>query len=133
MKGVGYRAIGSVLGLSRDVVRNYCKSRGLDGYGAATKLNIREQMQSGDACAFCGKKNTQPATGRRKRFCSDTCRREWWKAHPEAMNKKESAVYRMTCKHCGKEFESYGNQSRKYCCHDCYIKDRFWREEENGV
>ena len=31
MKGVGYKAIASVLGLSRDSVRNYCKSHGLDG------------------------------------------------------------------------------------------------------
>lgn len=31
--GVGYRAIATALGPSRDLVRNYCKSKGLDGYG----------------------------------------------------------------------------------------------------
>ncbi len=28
MKGIGYKAIASTLGLSRDVVRNHCKSLG---------------------------------------------------------------------------------------------------------
>ena len=32
LQGTGYRAIASVVGLSRDIVRNYCKSHGLDGY-----------------------------------------------------------------------------------------------------
>lgn len=26
LKGVGYKSIGTVVGLSRDIVRNYCKS-----------------------------------------------------------------------------------------------------------
>ena len=30
--GAGYKAIASVTGLSRDIVRNYCKSHGLDGF-----------------------------------------------------------------------------------------------------
>lgn len=50
--------------------------------------------------------------------------------HPEALKKNEKAMYRLVCVHCGQEFVSYGNRNRKYCCHDCYIKDRFWKEEE---
>ena len=30
----------------------------------------------------------------------------------------------LTCQHCGKEFESYGNKNRKYCCRTCYIASR---------
>ena len=29
LKGAGYKSIGTVVGLSRDIVRNYCKSHGL--------------------------------------------------------------------------------------------------------
>ena len=29
MRGAGYKAIASATGLSRDIVRNYCKSHGL--------------------------------------------------------------------------------------------------------
>lgn len=133
MKGAGYKAIASVLGLSRDIVRNYCKSRGMDGYGPVTKKNIEEQMVNGQACVYCGKSINQPTTGRPKKFCCDTCRRAWWKAHPESMNKKATAIYHLTCARCGKKFDSYGNRDRKYCSHNCYIKDRFWRDEENGI
>ncbi len=35
--GIGYRSIAMALDLSRDIVRNYCKSQGLDGYGAEIK------------------------------------------------------------------------------------------------
>ena len=37
LQGTGYRAIASVVGLSRDIVRNYCKSHGLDGYASLCK------------------------------------------------------------------------------------------------
>ena len=29
------------------------------------------------------------------------------------------------CENCGKEFHLYGDSRRKYCSHECYIKDRF--------
>jgi endogenous inhibitor of DNA gyrase (YacG/DUF329 family) len=130
MKGVGYRAIASVLGLSRDVVRNYCKSHGLNGYASDLTVNMKELIKQNKACLMCGKKLNQPATGRRRKFCSDECRRKWWLKHPEAIQKKESAYYEKTCIYCGKEFKTYGNKNRKYCSHDCYIHDRFWRKEE---
>ena len=31
--GIGYRSIATAMDLSRDSVRNFCKSRGLDGFG----------------------------------------------------------------------------------------------------
>lgn len=130
MRGVGYRAIASVVGLSRDIVRNFCKSHGLDGYASALTLNMKEQMASGAACMCCGREIIQPATGRKRKFCSDKCRREWWSAHPEAIHRKETAYYEMTCVYCGKPFQSYGNKNRRYCSHECYVRDRFWREEE---
>ena len=43
-QGVGYRSIGTIVGLSRDTVRNYCKSKGLDGYASDITVNIQEQM-----------------------------------------------------------------------------------------
>ena len=32
---------------------------------------------------------------------------------------------RVYCKNCGVMFTVYGNKHRKYCCHECYINDRF--------
>jgi len=130
MRGVGYRAIASVIGVSRDAVRNYCKANRLDGYVAELTVNMKEQMQQGKSCLSCGKTMKQPVTGRKRKFCSETCRREWWTAHQDAIQKKAAAFYEKTCIYCGERFTSYGNKDRKYCKHDCYIRDRFWRVEE---
>lgn len=130
MQGIGYKAIASNMGLSRDVVRNYCKSHGLDGYAAEVVVNLKEQMQQGDVCGCCGAAILQPAIGRKRRFCSEKCRREWWAAHPEKSRKKEVAFYEKTCVYCGQHFTVYGNKNRRYCSHECYVHDRFWREEE---
>ena len=29
------------------------------------------------------------------------------------------------CRECGKPFTAYGNSRRKYCSHECYIRNRF--------
>ena len=129
-QGVGYRSIGTIVGLSRDIVRNYCKSRGLDGYANDLTVNMQERMSQGKACWCCGREIRQPHTGRRRKFCTEKCRRDWWAAHPEAGKHSETASYHLTCAYCGKAFISYGNKTRKYCSHHCYIRDRFWREED---
>lgn len=130
--GIGYRSIAMAVGLSRDIVRNFCKSRGLSGYGKALKRNIEEKTMLGINCLSCGKAIIQPKTGRRRKFCSEGCRREWWKLHSDELNKKEGAYYKTVCAGCGKEFLSYGNSHRKYCTHDCYIKARFWEVEDES-
>lgn len=38
----------------------------------------------------------------------------------------ENAIYTYVCAVCGKQFEAYGNNHRKYCSHKCYINDRFY-------
>lgn len=130
MKGVGYRSIAAVTGLSRDIVRNYCKTHDLDGFGVELTANMKEQIQRGTVCLCCGKPVKQPATGRKRKFCSDKCRRQWWGKHKDALQKKESSIYQLTCAYCGKVYPSYGNKTRKYCCHECYVRDRFLREED---
>lgn len=44
MQGKGYKAAASAVGLSRDVVRNYCRANGMEGYGEAVKLNLQREM-----------------------------------------------------------------------------------------
>ena len=129
IKGFGYKAIASVLGLSRDVVRNYCKSHSLEGFASEVAVNIEEQIQQGTACLCCGKAIQQPAMGRKRKFCSDKCRRQWWLAHPEAVRKKETALYEKTCVYCGKSFIVYGNRNRRYCRHECYVSKDYEKGE----
>ena len=116
-KGMGYRAIALETGIKRDLVRYYCKSRGLGG-------EIKETLKDkGVLCPQCGKAIEQPeGRGRRKRFCSEACRREFWHAHPEDGNRKEP--YHFTCECCGKNFTAF--VPRKYCSRECYVHKRFW-------
>ena len=128
LKGMGYRAIADALGLSRDIVRNHCKAKGMGGYVAATVRNMQERAEHSGICICCGKEIEQQGNGRPRKFCSEKCRRQWWKTHPEEGNQK--AMYTQVCARCGKEFTAYGNNHRKYCSQDCYIKARFWRDED---
>lgn len=130
LKGMGYKAISTLLGLSRDSVRGFCKRNGLYGDSCVVALNVEEKAKRNLLCICCEKPIKQKDKGRTRRFCSDKCRRQWWNENQDKRNKKETAIYKYTCPHCGKEFEVYGNKKRKYCGHDCYIKDRFWREED---
>ena len=123
-RGVGYRSIAAELGISRDTVRNYCTSHELDGI--ATDQTYPDQ----NICPYCSGEIIQPRRGRRRRFCSDTCCRKWWAAHPDAIRQSPEAQHHLTCAYCGRGFTSYGNASRRYCSHNCYIRDRFWRAEE---
>ena len=124
LRGIGYRTIAAELGISRDTVRNFCTSHDLSGVAAA------QPLPAGNVCPCCGGEIIQPRRGRRRRFCSDTCCRKWWATHPDAIRQGPEAQYHLKCVYCGKEFIVYGNANRRYCCHNCYIRDRFWRAEE---
>jgi len=130
LKGVGYKAIAAVLGKSRDTVRIFCKHNGLDGDAKVVSLNVKEQMKNHVLCSSCGKLLKQKGRGRVRKFCSDECRRKWWNENPQARKKRETATYNYTCPQCGGSFSCYGNKKRKFCSHDCYIKFRFWSEED---
>jgi endogenous inhibitor of DNA gyrase (YacG/DUF329 family) len=73
-------------------------------------------------CPQCGTAVKRSLGHPNKKFCSDHCRMAWWNTHPEKVNKK--AYYTLACRQCGKEFESYGNKNRKYCCRQCYAEAR---------
>lgn len=45
MQGKGYKAIASAVGLSRDIVRNYCKANGMEGFGADVALNSQRRKE----------------------------------------------------------------------------------------
>ncbi|WP_411679868.1 RNA polymerase subunit sigma-70 [Clostridium thailandense] len=130
LKGMGYKGIANLLGLTRDSVRGFCKRNGLDGASCVVALNVEEKIKRNVLCACCEKPLKQKGQGRSRRFCSDKCRRKWWNENQDKRNKKETAIYKYICPHCGKEFSVYGNKKRKYCSHDCYIKDRFWRIDD---
>ena len=130
LQGAGYKAIAAVIGISRDTVRGFCKKHGLEGGPKAVPIHVVEQGKSNLICPCCSQDFKKNLKGRSRRFCSEDCRRKWWNEHPEIQRKSEAAIYSFTCRHCGKPFRAYGDKKRKYCCHACYIKARFWSEDE---
>lgn len=130
LKGMGYKGIANLLGLTRDSVRGFCKRNGLEGDSCVVALNLEEKIKRNILCLCCEKPIKQNNQGRTRRFCSNKCRYKWWNENQDKRNKKETAIYKYTCPYCEKEFDVYGNKKRKYCSHNCYIKDRFWREED---
>ena len=108
-EGYGYKKIANELGLSVSSVQSFLKRNPMD-------------IDLLGTCKRCGMTIQSIKGKKRKQFCSDRCRWDWWNTHIKEVNKK--AFYTLTCKHCGKEFTAYGNQKRVYCCHDCYVKDK---------
>ena len=112
--GMGYTGVSRATGIPKDTVKSFCQRNNLGG---------RTKEAAGMACPQCRKELDRNAKTRKPRFCCESCRRAWWRAHPEMGLKK--AVYKFTCAHCGKPFSAYGNSKRKYCSHACYIAARF--------
>lgn len=112
LEGLGYGTIAGRMGLSENTVKSFCRRNGLSGAGA---------KDTGTFCRYCGQSLVPGRQGRK--FCSEACRRAWWKVHPDLVDR--IAFYSFTCSCCGKSFQSYGNRARKFCSHACYISARF--------
>ncbi len=119
-RGYGYTQIAKLMRISVECIKAYCKRHGLGGIAAYV------EPDDGSRCEQCGVVVFQTPGRKHKRFCSDKCRMLWWNSHPEQVKRK--ANYSFICARCRQAFISYGNKSRKYCCHECYIEDRFGGE-----
>lgn len=108
LEGHSPSEIATKLGLSASTVRSH--------------IHRHRHISGTKACKYCGQPLVQPKGRWEKKFCSDRCRMAWWNSHKEEVNKQ--AYYKLTCQQCGKEFDSYGNANRKYCCRTCYIASR---------
>lgn len=102
-EGLGYGAIATRLGISENTVKSFCRRNNLTGVASKEPVVV---------CRNCGRPLPQYPKRKQRKFCSEACRRAWWKLHPELIHK--AAFYPATCAHCGQEFQSYGNRKRKY-------------------
>lgn len=131
-QGLSNQAVASLLGLKKDTLHEFCKKYHLIGPSEVIRLNIIELEQQNIICPHCCGPIRQKKRGRRKRFCSEKCRRAWWKENEEARSKKPKALYSNHCLACGKYFIVYGNHRQKYCSRACYLNHRY-RREKDGV
>lgn len=129
MQGNGYKAIAKELLLSVDSIKKYCKCHHLNGPAEVVQMNAKMIQEENPLCLQCRTPIRQKG-GRPKKFCSNACRYAWWYENKENSNKQETAIYHFICQNCGKKFSSYGNKKRKFCSHDCYIKYRFFGDDD---
>ena len=115
-KGMSYLQIASDLGVSENTIKSYCRRNNL-----GTVKGSRNEICTD--CKRCSKPLAQGRKGHPSKFCSEECRRKWWKDNAGQLIK--NAWYTITCTGCDKVFESYGNSNRKYCSHGCFINYRF--------
>ena len=117
--GLSYVQISKKMDLSINSIKSYCQRHGLGG----DQIKRIEAVKEKSVCEQCGKAVRQNPGRKHKRFCSDKCRLRWWNSHLDQV--KHKANYELICQNCKKEFTVYGDAHRKYCCHECYIEDRF--------
>ena len=107
-QGKGAAEIAETLDLPLNTVKSY--------------LRRHPETDTSRVCPQCGKPVVQKEGRKEKKFCSDKCRMTWWNSHQSEI--KKEAYYTLVCQFCGKEFESYGNQRRKFCSRKCYGNHR---------
>lgn len=120
-KGKGYKTISNILGINVNTIKSFCKRKNINAE-TASKLLERIPIET-TFCDNCGREIKQMPKQKKKRFCSDECRIQWWNSHLDQVKRK--AYYTFRCVHCGKVFQVYGDSRRRYCSHDCYIAARF--------
>lgn len=123
--GMSMRKLVEYTGETIATIRAQCK----DINPVRENKDLPDQIEKKEACAYCGRMMEQPKKGRPRRFCSDACRRAYWKANRDLMKQNPEAVYTKVCAYCGKTFTSYGNKNRKYCCHEHYVLDYYGHQK----
>ena len=117
--GASFGKIASVLGVSVNTVKSYCKRNPISAKAASAP----KATSHTDHCPQCGAVLKQSPGHRQKRFCSPKCRMAWWSAHPEQMVRKN--LSQVQCHHCGTVFLQYGNRQRKFCSRGCCLAHRY--------
>lgn len=121
-RGASYSKIADITGVKKNTVKSFCRRQNIT-------VQAHKQISDKLYCRQCGKQLNRVSGRKTPKFCSGTCRTKWWNAHPEKVNRK--AVYSFNCAYCQKPFAAYGNKSRKYCGHECYIAARFGKGDSD--
>lgn len=123
-KGVPFAEIAAQLGMPRSTVKTFCWRNGLSDAEMAKPQPNRGYR---GFCKRCGKLLDQKPDSKPKVFCTDECRILWWKVHPHKLNRK--SLQTVKCPYCGDEFTHYPSQKKTFCSHECYIQNRYHRED----
>ncbi len=111
--GISTTEIANQTGISRNTIKSYLQ---------------RQKKQT--FCLNCGGILKMTPHKKRKKFCCDKCRMQYWNKHPEEM--KLSNATEIHCETCGKTVIRYRKTPRKYCSHSCAAQGRKKHEREDS-
>ncbi|WP_165620604.1 sigma factor-like helix-turn-helix DNA-binding protein [Streptococcus equi] len=111
--GLGYKTIAKKLSISVNSVKSFCK-----------RLKDSQSFTDTKMCELCGQPFDLENIANNRRFCSKTCRMKWWNRNK--LKIQRASQIELSCKHCQKTFKAYLHERRKFCSHQCYIRERFW-------
>ncbi len=120
-QGMSYGDIATQTGISRNTIKSFLR-RDID---KPAQLVIAPITSS---CQYCGCEISMTPHKKAKKFCSDSCRMQWWNAHRDLV--KVNVVYQLECQCCHKQFSDPGHKNRKYCSVACYRQARFGGKDE---
>lgn len=112
-EGMGYKKIASEMCISVNTVKSFCRNNKLTSSDITSKSYCKE----------CGKEIVEKKKCKKRVFCSEACKRNWWNHHKTQVRKTSLEEHLCLC--CNKPFMAYPRENRKYCSHACYIKGRF--------
>lgn len=107
--GESYGNIAVLTGISESTIKTTC-------------LRNKKKNDQLSYCKNCNKKLKLVEGKKKKVFCSDKCRMEYWKNHKELITKKPSLE--KICPICNKPFNFYSSKNAKYCSWVCYLKSK---------
>lgn len=122
-EGLTYKEIAGILKLSLSAVKAFFQQEKLNTAGVSDK-------EDDSFCKYCSRPLKHSPGKKKKRFCNNRCRTNWWNHNRDWANRKKA--YHLICQCCGVEFYSYGNKNRKYCGRDCYHRSRHDRSPAGG-
>lgn len=70
--GMGYKSISKATGIATATVASFCR-----------RSSVKK-----DVCLQCGRPLSHTPHRKKRKFCSDDCRMQWWHSHPDEINKQ---------------------------------------------
>ena len=104
--GLSFGEIAKELGVSRSTVSSICKR-------ASERTEYR--------CKKCGVLLKQTNGHRKRVFCSDKCRKDWWRLNGGSSHTINTETICLTC---GTKFVYHESRPRKYCSIECFYRSR---------
>lgn len=120
--GCSYKEIAEKLGISvgsvKSIISRYSKT-----------IELEKESYK---CKYCGNPLVQTKSKKKKEFCSDKCRKQYW---------KQKNFCKRECLICHKIFTPSYSDEQKYCSKACYLKrsvngggsDESWRTKSTPL